>query len=250
MENKETPGEQIVKLLWNQANVLQQKNHTVQLLRSFYLTTCKKIAKHDVRLPAEKFAPSVMCPKCSSIWSESKFSLSLKPLRIHSKKAEKLVDKLNKDQKSLSKKQKKRAKWLKKKICNTVEIKCEFCQTKTKQTLIRTKVKLKIEEKEPKIEIPIKKKKKKKSKDKSAGLKLDRLIPQTKKPNPFATKTENKPKKQKTAQPKTQQSKAKIEKTISKTQKQNSLLQLAKMLKSQGPTSGSNSNNQLEKLLR
>ncbi|XP_055904352.1 ribosomal L1 domain-containing protein CG13096 [Eupeodes corollae] len=252
METKESATEKKVKLLWNQANILPQENHTIQLLRSFYLTTCKKLGSYDAKLPALTFVPSVMCPKCSSIWSESKFSLSLKPLRIHSQKAEKLVEKLKTDQKSLSRKQKKRAKWLKKKICNNVEITCEFCKLKTKQALIKTKEKIKTEEKEPEIEIPTKKKKKKK--DKSAGLKLDKVIkppvtlqpqsqPHPKKPNP------NPPAK-KNNKSKAQPAKAKIEKTISKTQKQNSLLQLAKMLKSQIPVVGTKPNNQLEKLLR
>lgn len=245
MESNESTGEQTLKLQWNQANAITQNSHTTQLLRSFYITNCKKIAKYDIKLPALQFAPSVMCPKCSSIWSESTFSMVSKPLQIRSRKAEKLVEKLNSHQKDLTRKQKKRAKWLKKKIYNNVVIKCEFCKNKTVQLLQRSKPKLKVEEKTSDIEVAVKKKKKK-SKDKSAGLKLDKVIVQQTQPK----KPLNQPNSKKANKPKVQVSKAKIEKSISKTQKQNSLLALAKMLKSQGSTSGTKSNNQLEKLLR
>ncbi|XP_036331865.1 uncharacterized protein LOC118743358 [Rhagoletis pomonella] len=187
--------ENLVKHYWDCASALEPETHTHKLLKSYYMTICRKLAKSSISMPKEKFSRNMMCRHCSSKWNESDFQMKLKPQQIaHSTKARKQIEKLydakksTENRRALTRKQRKRAKWLSKRVLNSVEIQCELCKHKTKlpmQKPSRKERDSKMTEVTELDEIlvpetvtpaPVKnKKKKKKNKDKTAGLKLDKV---------------------------------------------------------------------------
>ncbi|XP_049308214.1 uncharacterized protein LOC125777427 [Bactrocera dorsalis] len=301
-----------VKYLWDCAKVLEPENHTKKLLKSYFMTNCRKLAKANIYLPKDKFSQNTMCPRCCSKWSETNYKMFLKPQQIaYSTKAKKQIEKLNEaktsieKRRALTRKQRKRAKWLQKRVLSSVVIECELCQHKTSIKLEKpgktendseNKDNIDLEEIATPESITTTlvnaKKKKKKIKDKTAGLKVDKTknltklndkkqiepsilkqkVPtatNTSKPQPInkvaakinpSNKATTKPttnlgqplkakkQKQKKAKPTNIATKA----VQSKTQQQNSLLQLAALLKSQTATKSATNATQkrLESLLK
>lgn len=127
-----------------------------------------------------------MCQMCGSLWHRSDFDMKLKPQRLRNRtKYLKLIEKFDASKpeisSGLSQKQRRRAKWLKKRLGSFVDITCKQCNHKSSiklnKPLVRRKLKGK-EEKNKKIVTTIllaeqqRQKKGKKPKDKNAGLKL------------------------------------------------------------------------------
>ncbi|XP_075164947.1 uncharacterized protein LOC142237496 [Haematobia irritans] len=206
-------------------------------------------------------------------------------------KTKRLIEKLNTTKEpgqrgSLSGKQRKRAKWLQKRATQYMEIKCDLCQHISKIKMEKPKNKpkkvvdaedadvLMVEQEESlraENDTKSKVKKKKKNKNKLAGLKLPLEMQQDKKPE--NAKTPQKPQQTsssvvatpKTPTLKTQPSKSKkknisgnttnpsnnANKVVSKTQQQNSLLQLAALLKKNSTSNEKTSaQKRLESLLK
>ncbi|CAD7014487.1 unnamed protein product [Ceratitis capitata] len=286
-------SESLIKHYWDCAGTLDSEHHTHKLLKSYYMTICRKLAKTSVWMPKEKFSRNTMCRRCSSKWNETNFRMKLNPQEItYSAKAKRQIEKLYnaksgiENRRALTRKQRKRAKWLKKRVMNSVEIQCELCQHKTRIEMHKPNkrepesgtMKCNADENDlPELitSTPVTaktKKKKNKSKDKTAGLKIEKVQMVTSK-NVTANIVDNKNrinniKKQEhsvpianTQQPhkksiikadvktttnlsqplkaKKQKKKAKTFPTAaapkiqSKTQQQNSILQLAALLKAQ-----------------
>ncbi|KAH8277594.1 hypothetical protein KR018_001924 [Drosophila ironensis] len=240
-----------VDLLWNCASKLTAASHAERLLKSHYLTTCRRLARHSVQLPEEGFGPARMCARCGTQWTDARYRLLLEPQAVRaSAKHRRLVARLEAAKAGklargeLSAGARKRAKWLKKRTASHVTVDCEVCRHKTMLTLEkgqRRSAKPKATVEEDAMEVaqqaatgPNKKKAKKKSqkKDANAGLKIpqqqatgSRKGPQPVQKPSQAPKKKNQ-KKTKPAPP------ALAQKTQSKTQKQNALLHLASQLKS------------------
>nr|XP_014098944.2 uncharacterized protein LOC106623845 [Bactrocera oleae] len=234
----------------------------------------------------------------------------LKPQQIaYSTKAKKQIEKLHEaktsieKRRALTRKQRKRAKWLQKRVLSSVVIECELCKHKTSIEMQKPSKTGRDSENTETADLeetatpesitptPVDaKKKKKKNKDKTAGLKLDKSKNLTKTNNKIQAKTSvikqnvpaatikplpsnkvvtkvnpsNKVTTKSTtnlSQPlKTKKRKQKKAKTTniatkllqSKTQQQNSLLQLAALLKSQTATKSAANATQkrLESLLK
>ncbi|XP_053963561.1 uncharacterized protein LOC128866682 [Anastrepha ludens] len=303
--------ENIVKHYWDCAAALKPETHTHKLLKSYYMTLCCRRAKASINLPREKFSRHTMCPRCSSKWDETNFQMKLKPQQVAlttkvKKQLEKLYEanKSTESRRTITKKQRKRAKWLRKRVLSNVEMQCELCQHKTLLTLhkpsrgereSRTLETAELEESTIVETVPAPtpvKTKKNKSKDKTAGLKLDNVqthaakkvtpnkdanqrrsnqktaavIVKPQANNKSVSKTAAAPKQQaKHAANLTQPLKSKKKKqhtkvvaapvaqnVKSKTQKQNSLLQLAALLKAQTTSkAGANvAQKKLESLLK
>ncbi|XP_011192721.2 uncharacterized protein LOC105218685 [Zeugodacus cucurbitae] len=306
-------AESLVKHYWDCARVLEPEGHTRKLLKSYFMTKCRKLAKSTIWMPKEKFSTHTMCPRCSSKWNETNYKMFLKPQQIaYSTKARKQIEKLQEaktsieNRRALTRKQRKRAKWLQKRVLNSVVIQCELCAHKTKIEMQKpnktesnneTTDTTELEDIVPTETVaptPVNlKKKKKKNKDKTAGLKLDKSKNLATKNNEVQNKTSvnkqvvpaatiklqpsNKvvakvnPTNKVAAKPtkptailsqplkakKQKQQKAKpanntTPKVQSKTQQQNSLLQLAALLKSQtaAKTGANATQKRLESLLK
>ncbi|XP_067630390.1 uncharacterized protein [Eurosta solidaginis] len=308
--------ENVIKHYWECASALEPATHTHKLLKSYYMTICRKLANSGIQMPQEKFSHSTMCARCCSKWNETDYRMRLKPQEIaKSTKAKKQIAKLNEPRSGieqcrvLTRKQRKRAKWLQKRVGNSMEMQCEFCQHKTtiemnkpsrkERELRKSKVTDLDEQKQttckavPSTAVKIKNKKKKKNKDKSAGIKVEKgqavvlhkIKPkvepsqnETKYDGDRTTKIEAlKQKRQKvasqgvilnvqkpvvpnkSAQNLIQPLKAKKKKkktptpnALSKTKQQNSLLQLAALLKAQttNKSCAKGTQNRLELLLK
>ncbi|XP_037827766.1 uncharacterized protein LOC119615850 [Lucilia sericata] len=239
-----------LELLWNGANTLQNDLQIHKMLKSYYINTCRKIAKNHVQIPKEKFATSQMCPHCGCFWNDSEYSLKLIPKQLkNSTKAKKLIDKLEQVQGTtgqvLKKKQKNRAKWLKKKITNHLAINCYQCKRKsllkmevpkykTRKELVSEKVQI---EKEAPVLNSGKKSEKQHQQISNKGCNSPSTLQSKSKKEKIGNKSQNitKSKNKKQANSDT------TNKVISKTQKQNSLLQLAALLQKQSKDDSKNS---------
>ncbi|KAM7342236.1 uncharacterized protein ACRADG_009712 [Cochliomyia hominivorax] len=222
-----------LKLLWNNANILNSNYQTQRLLKSYYINMCRRLTK-DIQIAKEKFVPSQMCPYCGCFWNDVQFGLKLVTKRLqNSSKNKKLIDGLKQNdygtEKRLTKRQKNRAKWLQKKVSNHLEIKCFQCKHKSLLKMENQKQQDFINEKtECKAETP------------KLSLKKANNLKNLKKEG-----IDNKS---------TKGSKKNIglsSKKMSKTQKQNSLLQLASLLKKQSNNSRLNCvQNRLQSFLK
>lgn len=202
-------AENKVKYYWDCARVLEPDGHTKKVLKSYFMTNCRKLAKSSICMPKEKFSQNTMCPRCCSKWSETNYKMFLNPQQItYSTKAKKQIQKLQEaktsieKRRALTRKQRKRAKWLQKRVMSSVIIECELCQHRTKIELNKPGKKetdsenidtVDLDESVPPESItttPINtKKKKKKTKDRTAGLKLDKNKNLTENNNKIQTKT-------------------------------------------------------------
>ncbi|XP_016957896.1 uncharacterized protein LOC108029914 [Drosophila biarmipes] len=250
-----------VDLLWNCASKLTDQTHTERLLKSYYITTCRKLARHNVQLPEDSFGPARMCSRCGNQWTDGRYQLHLEPQRLRqSAKNRRLIAQLEAVKAKPTKGEmnsgsRKRAKWLKKRMASQMAVDCEVCRHKTMLPLEKSRKRAKLiataetmaTTTQPAAVVQNKKKAKKKksqapNKDINAGLKipkqqkpqqqLQQPAPSKKTSQPVGTAAQNpsqtsKKKKKKPAQPAPAAAK-----TQSKTQKQNALLQLAAQLKS------------------
>ncbi|KAH8237103.1 hypothetical protein KR038_004241, partial [Drosophila bunnanda] len=246
----------VMDLLWNCAAQLNVQSHTTRLLKSYYITTCRKLARHNVQLPEDSFGSARMCPRCGNQWADGRYQLHLQPQRLkQSAKNRRLVAQLETVQAKqlkgeMSSGARKRAKWLKKRMASQMAVDCAVCQHKTMLPLEKGRKRAKLKAKEetmattqPTATTTTKNKKntkKAQNKDINAGLKIphqQQKTPQkqpSKKPSQPAGGASQNPsqtlgrKKKKAAKP----SAPTVQKTQSKTKKQNALLQLAAQLKS------------------
>ncbi|XP_030387399.1 uncharacterized protein LOC115634014 isoform X2 [Scaptodrosophila lebanonensis] len=248
-----------VGLLWDCANALTTETHTERLLKSYYINTCRKLARHNTQLPADTFGPARMCARCGNQWSDGNNQLHLRPQRLTDRaKYRKLVAKLDATDKdkqlkgTLSTKQRKRAKWIKKRLASNVEVNC-FCGHKTFLTLEKPKKPEKTTRSEKNAPKTKAAELNKKSKNTIINTKLKKPKSEKQKTplKPTASalvshSPKNPPKKLKKEIPQKNGAKANkkkmvaprptakdASKTQSKTQKQNALLQLAAQLKTQ-----------------
>lgn len=258
-----------IKFLWDCSRSLVADKQTHKLLKSNYMNNCRNISKTTLQIPREKFAVSQMCPFCSSFWSESEFSLKLNSQQVaNNSKTRKLIDMLDKSKDvnfkgNLSRKQINRAKWLKKRLTNSIEINCYQCKRKSlvKMEKPENKIKETTEintqfQNTDNLKDQIKKPKKKKIKCERSGLK----IPHENKPiistpltksETFQSKPLGKIVNQKSPHGQQTSKVIKNNKVVSKTQKQNSVLQLATLLKNQSSSSAKNlAQKRLEALLK
>lgn len=123
-----------LKFLWNASKTWSSKNHVENILKSHYLTTCRKLLKSEDKLSQLQFNEKVMCSKCSSCWYDGNFTVKTKPKKFQGSKGRKLVE-LYRLGKKLTKKQKLRAKWYLKRINKQWEISCSICKNKTRVPL-------------------------------------------------------------------------------------------------------------------
>lgn len=205
-----------------------------------------------------------MCPHCGTFWNEGEFSLKLLPKQFkNSSKTKKLLERFknsnNATDKKLTKSQRNRAKWLKKKISNHMAIKCYQCKHKSLLNIEKPKVKapkhLTDENKSTELEVTklnlensTKKAKIRKNKSNSNQVQNNTKTI-TKPAKPEQVKTEEKSGKK--SKNKKKINVATPNKVISKTQKQNSLLQLAALLQKQSKNESNNSNhNRLQSFLK
>ncbi|XP_043640753.1 uncharacterized protein LOC122611614 [Drosophila teissieri] len=265
-----------VDLLWNCASKLTDQAHTVRILKSYYITTCKKLARHNVQLPDDSFGSARMCSRCGNQWTDGRYQLHLQPQELkQSAKNRRLIARLEAVNSKLAKGEmtsgaRKRGKWLKKRMASKMAVDCDVCHHKTMLDLEKGRKRAKVKDTErtmaatqlaPAVQNDKKAKRKKSqapNKDINAGLKirLQQKAPQQQPPKSSApskkasqpvgivaqnpSQTSNK-KKKKPAAPKTQ----------SKTQKQNVLLQLAAQLKSNAFKDASKSqHNRLQEFLK
>ncbi|KAH8253899.1 hypothetical protein KR032_007523, partial [Drosophila birchii] len=250
----------VMDLLWNCAAKLTGQSHTERLLKSYYITTCRKLARHNVQLPEDSFGSARMCARCGNQWADGRYQLHLQPQRLkESAKNRRLVAQLEavkakQIKGEMSSGARKRAKWLKKRMASQMAVDCDVCHHKTMLPLEkgRRRAKLKAKEETMATTQPTaaaaatsqnKKKTKKtkktpaQNKDINAGLKIPQQQQKTpqqqppKKPSQPAGGAAQTPskKKKKAAKP----SAPTVQKAAqSKTKQQNALLQLAAQLKS------------------
>ncbi|XP_065369601.1 uncharacterized protein LOC135961890 [Calliphora vicina] len=227
-----------IELLWNSANTLQVDFQTHKMLKSYYINTCRKLARNNLQIPKEKFATSHMCPYCGCFWNDSTYGLKLISKQFNNNsKTKKLIEKLEQVKgstgKVLNKKQKNRAKWLMKKNSHNLAISCYQCKRKSLLKLenpkLKTRQQLVQEKSQTEKETPAFESGKKllshhQQKNKN-GSNLENNIstPLPSKSKKEISKTKNKKVANNNAP----------NKVVSKTQKQNSLLQLAALLQKQ-----------------
>ncbi|KAH8321544.1 hypothetical protein KR074_007996 [Drosophila pseudoananassae] len=260
-----------VDLLWNCAKSLTSETHAERLLKSHYINTCRKLARHNVQLPEDSFGPARMCSRCGNQWSDGRYELHLESQKLRQNaKNRRLIARLDavkaKMQRGeMSSAARKRAKWLKKRMASHMAVDCEVCRHKTMLPLEKGRKRAKLQDKEESIVVaqpaatgPTKKKAKTKAqnKDINAGLKIPQTEPKQQQPtpakkapqtvqHPSQTPKKKNQKKNKATQP------APAPKTQSKTQKQNALLQLAAQLKSNAFKNASKSQeNRLQAFLK
>lgn len=90
--------------------------------------TSRKLAKHNVQLPEDCVGPGRMCARCGNQWSDGNYQLHLKPQRLaNNAKRRRLIAQLDvikakqpKGSGRLSTAARKRAKWIKKRMCSGV----------------------------------------------------------------------------------------------------------------------------------
>ncbi|XP_022223686.2 uncharacterized protein LOC111074967 [Drosophila obscura] len=244
-----------VDFLWNCANKLTGQSHAERLIKSHYITTCRKFARHNVQLPEDSFGAARLCARCGNQWTDGNYQLHLQPQRLaDTAKRRRLIAKLETAKASqqkglLSTAARNRAKWLRKHMASNVVVDCAVCQHKTMLPLEKRKGKKRGKGNDETIANPTStalgeaaatnQHKGKNKKIQSKEIKAVPKIPQqvkakattspahpTKSIHPAAAKHQTPKQKKKT---KTAQS---APSTQSKTQKQNALLQLAAQLKS------------------
>lgn len=258
-----------VNFLREAAELFPPNGHVNQVLKAHFLTTSRQVAKTNVSLATStEFGGTRICQKCSVCWIDGNYRMKVISTRIERPKQKKLLQKLEAGE-LLTKKQKIRAKWLKKKKTSFVEVKCLLCGNKSKLHLNRPPRKDSNEEQKPKInevkEEPITKKKtsKKKRKDKFVGLN-PALVQVASTSNQQSAPGTSQQKKPSNAEKKLNPTSLNIKKTknkqniknsipkdVSKTKQKNTLLQLANLLKANNSSNTkSSTNNRLENLLR
>ncbi|ALC42032.1 CG1360 [Drosophila busckii] len=260
--------EKKVNLLWSCAHALSTETHAERLLKSYYINTCRKLAKHNVVMPEDSVGPGRMCRRCGNEWSDGHYQLNIKPQRLaQNAKRRRLIAQLEaaktnqqKGTGKLSTVARKRAKWLKKRMGSYMAVNCAICGHKTMLPLEKPKKRKQQPSETIKtatVAAPAgpKKKKKHKNKDiKATAQTQQRAAPTSttttatmKKPPIAAAGQSNKQKKQKkkkTAQSTTPTGSSSSRasgapKVQSKTQKHNALLQLAAQLQKQVAQSAS-----------
>lgn len=170
----------------------------------FYSNNCRSIASTKLQMPKEKFGTSQMCSHCGCFWHESEFKLKPHSQQVPVRsKALKLIAKLEEtnqehSQNVLRGKQRRRAKWLKKRITNYMKVKCELCHHTTlikmekpqKKKRLNTNANLPMEEEETVSDVHLKSIKKKKNKaNKNAGLNIPKQHFEQEKHQPAKTQT-------------------------------------------------------------
>lgn len=192
-----------------------------------------------------------MCPNCGTFWNEGEFGLKLLPKQLkNNSKTTKLLEKLKESNTNLTKSQKNRAKWLKKKISNHMAIKCYLCKHRSLIDIEKPKHKsqkplpedanksIEVEVTKLNLENSTKKSKKRKNKKNNNNQIPDniKVVSEPAKPEhgKIVGKSAKKSKNKNTNVPVTN-------KIVSKTQKQNSLLQLAALLQKQSKNVANNS---------
>ncbi|EDW09164.2 uncharacterized protein Dmoj_GI19200 [Drosophila mojavensis] len=217
--------EKTVNHLWNCAKELGVETHTERLLKSYYINTSRKLARHNVQLPEENIGPARMCARCGSQWSDGQYKLHLQPQRLASNaKRRRLIAQLEvvkaKQQRGgLSTGARKRAKWLKKCMASKMAVQCELCQHKTMLPLEKPKKRDKAKTMQPAAAAA-----------ETSTTTVRNKQHKNKDINSQSNKQKNK-KKKKQQQQQTKTTPTPVQKVQSKTQKQNALLQLAAQLK-------------------
>lgn len=226
----------------------------------FFRNTCRKIAQR-IETPKDKF--SNICIHCGLPWTDIDYELKLRhrQVSLHSAKTKKLLYKLEKSKETpgsglLKHNEMKRAKWLQKRINNRMEILCKHCNKKTFIEMKKPKAKEQAtslqQNKATLVEdVQRTKRKKKKSKNKTAGLKLaandnnkvksEMLISKVCSTNPFKTASDAPTLNRLQKKKKNATNKTAVTATPSKTQQNNSILQLASLLRQQSSNSSKNS---------
>ncbi|KAH8407696.1 hypothetical protein KR222_010901 [Zaprionus bogoriensis] len=184
--------EKTVQLLWSCAQQLTTQTHAERLLKSHYINTCRKFARHNVQLPEDCVGAARMCARCGNQWRDGNYQLQLRPQRLAATaKRRRQIAQLDalkaKGQPKggggrLSTGARKRAKWLKKRMASSVAVNCEVCAHKTILPLEKHKKRAKTETMETTAEITAaaatpatdkrkKQQQSKQNKDVNAGLK-------------------------------------------------------------------------------
>ncbi|XP_016989747.1 uncharacterized protein LOC108051945 [Drosophila rhopaloa] len=250
-------------LLWKCASKLTDQSHTERILKSYYITTCRKLARNSVQLPEDSFGTARMCSRCGNQWADGRYQLQLQPQKLRQRAnhrrliAQLETVKAKQIKGEMSYGARKRATWLKKRMASQMAVDCDFCRHKTMLPLEkgRKRAKLKATEetmpaKEPAAASKSKKKTKKNksqapNKDINAGLKIPQQqktaqqqqhlakspAPSKKHSQPVGIASQNPSQQSKNKKKKPAQPTPAAAKTQSKTQKQNALLQLAAQLK-------------------
>lgn len=192
-----------------------------------------------------------MCPYCGSFWNNSDYGLKLIPkqFKIRSK-TKKLVENLEKSKgfsyKILNKKQRNRAKWLKKKVSNHLAINCFQCKHRSLLKIDNSKLKSPRQLTGVKETSDLRKASVKNSLQKSKSGSNAKKNEKGEIITPVSSKLRNIQERKSHKKPKTKNNGNLSNKVVSKTQKQNSLLHLAALLQKQSKDS---SNNTAEKRL-
>ncbi|XP_068146385.1 uncharacterized protein [Drosophila tropicalis] len=252
---------QTLDFLWKCSLSLSSETQTERMLKSYYITTCRKLAKRNVQLPTNTFGWGQMCARCGNQWNDGNYDLRLKPSSIsETPKRLRQVAKLDEvqqkgqDAQTLSRGAKKRAKWLKKRMPSNMIVDCSLCRHKTMLPL--EKHKRKRQQTEVEVEQKIIESKDvpavNNSKKKKKGKKNSTIHPS---PTVAAATTTKTAITKATATTKKQKGKTKA--TLppppppSKTQKKNALLQLAAQLKAHASKdTGKTPQNRLQAFLK
>ncbi|EDW35024.1 GL20102 [Drosophila persimilis] len=134
-----------VDFVWNCAHKLEAQSHVERLLKSHYITTCRKFARHNVQLPEDSFGAARICARCGNQWTDGNYQLHLQPQRLaDTAKRKRLVAKLEMAKASqqkglLSTGARNRAKWLRKHMASNIVVDCAVCQHKTMLSLEKRK---------------------------------------------------------------------------------------------------------------
>lgn len=145
-----------------------------------------------MKLPKQRFGPSVMCTHCGSLWNTMDYQARIIPGRKMSKSIRKIVKCMDKGDQDIPKAQVSLARKSIKNEMNKLAIKCSVCSKRTVLPF-KKKNRLKpanIKSDDSHVETPQsnRKKKKKKHKDKTAGLNISGCISES----PLNKKTGNK----------------------------------------------------------
>ncbi|BFG03359.1 uncharacterized protein DMAD_02638 [Drosophila madeirensis] len=245
-----------VDFLWNCANKLSAQSHAEKLVKSHYITTCRKFARHNVQLPEDSFGAARLCARCGSPWTDGTYRLQLQPQRLaDTAKRKRLIARLETAKASqvkgmLSTAARNRAKWLRKHMASNIAVGCAVCQHKTMLPLEKRKGKKRARANAETIEDPTatalgmdaatnqQKGNKKKVRNKEMKALNPKISQQEKAKAPTTPARPSKSiqstaaKRQTPKQKKKTKTKAAQSAPGSKTQKQNALLHLAAQLKS------------------
>ncbi|XP_055299579.1 uncharacterized protein LOC129567065 [Sitodiplosis mosellana] len=122
-----------VNYLMKAASLLPSQNYAQKLLKSYYLTKCKKLAQSDLAQTKTLLSDEEMCRKCSTPWADAGYSISIAPIKVTQRKARKL----HKQIEDKSKRKNHLAKKFSKRVNNIVTVKCDLCKHKNKVVLYK-----------------------------------------------------------------------------------------------------------------